>query len=345
MPLRTDVVDISENELLALNPEVFAMLLKDHTRSTPERCVNIFWATSDYKDLGHEYKYNAQILPHLVTGDNNKVVMPRVLKERAQQTLRTRDMAEVFTPAWICNAQNNLVDDAWFGRKNVFNTPCDVDGEHTWIPTEGKIEFPEGRTWQQYVNAKRLEVTCGEAPYMVSRYDTTTGQLIPLSHRIGILDRKMRIVAENVTTRKQWRYWSRQALRSCYAYEWQGDSLLLAREAFFISFIEYHNALYPDVKLQLDTLRSAAYVISWNVWQMDGLRGVVPDSCKATKVKDPTAIFADYVSSGQTVPCPGCLSGKLTEHNGDHCIIRDWSKPREKQRISFIKLMTSLPNK
>jgi hypothetical protein len=30
-------------------------------------------------------------------------------------------MAEVFTPSWICNAQNNLIDNTWFGRDNVFN--------------------------------------------------------------------------------------------------------------------------------------------------------------------------------------------------------------------------------
>ena len=27
----------------------------------------------------------------------------------------------MFTPSWVCNAQNNLIDDAWFGRKGVFN--------------------------------------------------------------------------------------------------------------------------------------------------------------------------------------------------------------------------------
>ena len=26
-----------------------------------------------------------------------------------------RGKAEVFTPSWVCNCQNNLVDDAWFG--------------------------------------------------------------------------------------------------------------------------------------------------------------------------------------------------------------------------------------
>lgn len=89
-----------------------------------------------------------------------------------------------------------MVDDAWFGRKNVFNT-CDGD---SWKVTDGVIAFPNNKTWQQYVDARRLEISCGEAPYLVSRYNTVTGEPIQVSDRIGILDRKLRIVSENTQT-------------------------------------------------------------------------------------------------------------------------------------------------
>ncbi len=56
-----------------------------------------------------------------ITGDNGYIIMPRVQKDKLLQKNRSRDMAEVFTPSWICNAQNNLIDTAWFGRENVFN--------------------------------------------------------------------------------------------------------------------------------------------------------------------------------------------------------------------------------
>jgi hypothetical protein len=42
-------------------------------------------------------------------------------KDKQLQQVRSRSMAEVFTPSWICKAQNNLIDAAWFGKKNVFN--------------------------------------------------------------------------------------------------------------------------------------------------------------------------------------------------------------------------------
>ena len=105
-------------------------------------------------------------------------------------------MAEVFTPSWVCNAQNNLVDEAWFGRKDVFNV--EDTANHTWKANTDKIEYPKGKTWKDYVRATRMEMTCGEAPYLVSRYDATTGESIPLQERIGLLDRKLRVISENV---------------------------------------------------------------------------------------------------------------------------------------------------
>ena len=97
-------------------PEVLTQLLRDHTTRK-----NIFWATHDYESLGAGFDYKDEILPERVTGEYGEVIMPRVLKSKKLQTERSKDMAEMFTPSWVCNAQNNLVDEAWFGRKDVFN--------------------------------------------------------------------------------------------------------------------------------------------------------------------------------------------------------------------------------
>ena len=80
------------------------------------------------------------------------------------------------------------------------------------------------------MDVKRLEITCGEAPYLVSRYDTVTGRTIPISERVGLLDRKLRVVHENTGTEAEWKKWARRAVESVYGYEFQGDNLLLARE-------------------------------------------------------------------------------------------------------------------
>ena len=218
-------VDILEDCIFRLSPDLLNTLLKDHTMSREGIQRNIFWATSDYESLGEGYQYADPILPHLITGDNGHVIMPRVLKSRNTQTARSRDMAEVFTPSWICNAQNNLIDEAWFGRKDVFNTEyTDEHGVHRWKSTDDNIVFPENKTWKDYVRDNRLEITCGEAPYIVSRYDTTTGEAIPLEQRIGLLDRKLRVVGENTETSGEWLEWAQEAYKSTYAYEWQGDN-------------------------------------------------------------------------------------------------------------------------
>ena len=167
-------IDIKENDIFALSPELLTTLLKDHTLSPKEgEQVNIFWATDNYEHLGDGYHYHDQITIPCITGDNGTVIVPRSVKSRQQQQQRSREMAEVFTPSWICNAQNNLVDDAWFGREGVFNTE---NPDHTWMVNTDPITFPEGKTWRDYVRDTRLEITCGEAPYIVSRYDTVKPQ-------------------------------------------------------------------------------------------------------------------------------------------------------------------------
>ena len=268
----SSLIDIREDYLLELSQEVLENLLRDHTTGK-----NIFWATHDYESLGNEYDYHAPIMPELITGERGMIIRPRVLKSRSNQADRSRDMAEVFTPSWICNAQNNLVDEAWFGRKEVFNVEDTTN--HTWKAYPHIIEFPDGKTWKDYVRATRMEITCGEAPYLVSRYDATTGEPIPIQQRIGLLDRKLRVVSENTETSGDWLEWAQVAYKHTYGYEWQGDNLLLAREALLWTFIEYYQEKFGKRPL-LKSINYMAYIISWNLWQMDGLRCVVPDSCK-----------------------------------------------------------------
>ena len=319
-------IDIREDDLLELSPEVLATLLRDHTTGR-----NIFWATHDYEALGSMYDYYSVILPELISGEHGMVIRPRVLKSKENQTDRAKDMAEVFTPSWVCNAQNNLVDEAWFGRKNVFN--IENDENHQWQANPNKIEFPEDRTWKDYVRATRMEMTCGEAPYLVSRYDATTGELITIDQRIGLLDRKLRVVSENTETSGDWLDWAQTAYKNIYGFEWQGDNLLLAREALLWTFIEYYQAKFGKAPL-LKSINYIAYIISWNLWQMDGLKGVVPDSCRNGVKEKIQTLFGE---EEQTVNCTGCQQDDLRRHNGTYCLICDWAN--DKKKIRFIDLI------
>ena len=327
-------VDTLESLLLRQNPEVFELLLKDHSTSTPGAQVNIIWATDSYADRGEGYAFHDQITTDKITGDLEGIIKPRSRKDRSEQISRTKDKAEVFTPSWVCNLQNNLIDEAWFGREEVFNTVTD-DGRK-WIPTEGPVAFPEGKTWKDYIRDTRLEISCGEAPYLVSRYDTVTGELIPIPERIGMLDRKLRVVSENTRTTTEWLEAARTAYQNILGFEWQGDNLLLAREALYVSFLEYFEDKFGTAPTPR-SCRSIAYVISWNLFQMDGLRGVVPGSCHD--------IVKGGLFNSETVPCPGCTSPDLLNltHNGIYCLLRDWGRKdpetgENNRKIRFIDL-------
>src|SRR5690606_26057304 len=143
---------------------------------------------------------------------------------------------------------------------------------------------PEGKSWKDYVKDTRLEITCGEAPYLISRYDTTTGEFIQVQDRIGLLDRKLRVINENVHTTGEWLKAVQTAYKNIYGFEWQGDSLLLARESLLVTFIENYKLKFDEEPL-LKSIKYIAYIISWNVWQMDGLKGVIPNSCGVRTVE------------------------------------------------------------
>ena len=127
-----NTIDILEDSIAKYGKSVLEILLKDKTMKK-----NIIWATTDYEHLGDLYKANREITAGLITGKNTKIIQPRITKAREHQNNRTRDKAEVFTPSWVCNEQNNLVDEQWFGRRNVFN----LSKENGWITVKEKIIF------------------------------------------------------------------------------------------------------------------------------------------------------------------------------------------------------------
>lgn len=247
--------------------DVLKQLLKDKTTKK-----NIIFATDAYSSINNTINAKSQITVGLLLGFDACVIQPRVQKSQEEQAERTRKKAEVFTPSWICNKMNNHCDEEWFGRPNVFNTEND---DQTWTINEEMIEFSKGKTWKQYVDSKRLEITCGEAPYIVSRYDAATGELIPVQNRIGILDRKLRIVNENTDSEKDWFTWVIRAYQSVYGYEFQGDNLLIARINLLNTFVDYMQYKWNRIPTD-DEIKKIVNIIVWNLWQMDGITGLVP---------------------------------------------------------------------
>lgn len=291
-----------QDEILRLHSMgLLKQLLVDKTTRT-----NIIWATDAYQEQGAEYQRDKEIKESLITGQNSDVIKTRARKAMEQQSDRTRKHAEVFTPLWICQKMVRYADDSWFGKTGAFSSSDEQSKEY--------ISFSSTHKWQDYVDARRLEITCGEAPYLVNRYDVSTGESILLENREGILDRKLQVVNENVYDEAEWLKWVIRAFQSTYGYEFQGDNVLIARVNLLMTFEEYLYARWKR-KPSVAEYREIVKIIAWNIWQMDGLSGTIP-YCKAEEEFHQFNLF-EWIANEE-------YQEKVNKQ--PHCRIYDWRR-------------------
>ena len=314
-----DNSEIFDNDILGdYGHDVLEALLVDHSVTTAKndgRAHHIFWATDDYESRGDGYHFFDEITLEAITGANSDVVVPRVLKRKELKKKRVKEKAEIFTPSWMCNFMVNNLDERFFGYREVFNK--EINDRHNWVVNRRKIAMPEGKTWQEFVKIRWMEYCCGEAPFIVSRYDTTTGDAIPIERRIGFLDRKLRIVSENTEGEEAWLEGARMAYQNTLGNEWAGDSLLLARENLLYTFSEYFVDRFGHQPTK-EWMKIIADIISWNIMQMDGLKLVVPCTCH-------DVVTTNLLGEKEVHPCPGCKAKDARKHNGIPVLVKSWS--------------------
>ncbi len=323
-----DKVDILENTIRRHNG-LLGILLTDRTRTTAAKVHNILWATDSYNN----HKPTDEINLDDVTGKHTYLIQPRIAKSKEEQKSRTRDKAEVFTPTSIVDEMNKQID--W--------------STGHWPANENN--------WQDYIKELRLEITCGEAPFIVNRYNAANGKkVLTLNERVGFLDRKLQTVSRFCKDKKSWLEWATIAYQCSYGYEWQGDNLLLARENLLYTFIDYWNDKFPNDKINLDRqvspeklqiLEDIAIIISWNIFQMDGLKYVVPMSCKPMTLEivdeiPPLLKILHPEDTNKTTVyhpkyCKGCYRKDPFSHNGKYVKIMDWQKQKT---IKFVNLLS-----
>ena len=340
-PLASDYGrDVPEWWLRETAPVVLDLLLAD--RSTGR---NIRWCTDDYAARGEGFSFGDEITTDLICG-SDPVIRPRVDKREEEQKSRVASKGEVFTPAWVCNVQNNLVDQSWFriGKRPIFSVESE-DGK-SWIPTSKEVRlkaFTDGKKDRKtYIGLSRLEMACGEGPYLTSRYDAATGESIPCAARIGIFDRKLKIVSDIAGSQKAWIGEALRALQSVYAFDWQGDNVLLARENLLFATLEAFSAKYPKmIGVSLSVVEEFASILSWNVFQMDGVKFVVPETCHDVAQTVPELGLG--APPPAPVRCPGCESGDYRLHNGVRPLVVDWTKSDfEPRAVPFHELFPSV---
>ena len=263
-----------------------------------------------------------QIKKEQVTGQYGNLIQPRASKSREEQIKRTKEKAEVFTPLHIVNKMN-----AQIARS---------------------LRKTQSHSWLDFVNSTWLEIACGEGPFIAGRYNPTSSSnaVVPVSRRVGFLDRKLQQVSKHTSDKSDWLYHAEIALKACYGYEWQGDNLLIARENILFTMNDFYsdfcaNKLSIKSKQSLDIgqLEKFAEIISWNIFQMDGLKYVVPMSCRhftKTILGQPTILDGTPPDIVELYECEGCKKNDHSKHNGKCVKIMDWATEKP---IKFITLL------
>lgn len=178
--------------------------------------------------------------------------IPRYMKTSVEQKDRTKEKAEVFTPASVVKKMNDSFDVGYQG------------------------------SYEDYIGKRVLEATCGEAPFLTTRYDAATGQQIPYDKRVGLLDRKLQRIPDDVDKHK-WAAFATRALQATYGYEWQEDSIFLARKNLLLNVIEYYVYRFNEYPDQ-DVISIWATIISYNIFRMDGISLCIPETNIKSKV-------------------------------------------------------------
>jgi hypothetical protein len=188
------------------------------------------------------------------------------------------------------------------------------------------------KNWKEYVDLERMEITCGEAPYLCSRYDVVSGEYIKPSLRIGLLDRKLIVISENINLKSDWYEYAKLAFKRTYGYDYQGDNVFIARGNLLLTFIDYYAEKFLENPGSNEIIEIAK-IISWNIWQMDGTKYVVPLSCHKEEFVQ-LSIFEEFQNDADD--CRGCVNGNIHQHNGIYSNIKDW---RSNKIISFVDLI------
>jgi hypothetical protein len=133
-----------------------------------------------------------------------------------------------------------------------------------------------------------------------------------------------------------------EAFKSSYGYEWQGDNVLIARENLLYTMIDYFKAKFnkaPSLTIQ----QEFAEVISWNIFQMDGLKYVIPMSCKHINLVIPgkLTLFGETPDKFEKHECEGCKFNIPAKHNGRYVKILDWE---EGKVVRFVDLLGKSEN-
>ena len=112
--------------------------------------------------------------------------------------------------------------------------------------------------------------------------------------------------------------------------------MLIARENLLYTFIDYYQAKFSETP-SLELQKEIAKIIVWNIFQMDGLKYVIPMSCKTETltISGAETLFGKADDHLEIKYCKGCVDKTAINHNGTYVKTMDW---KEDKVIRFIDI-------
>ena len=192
-------------------------------------------------------------------------LVPRSLRDKKVNKDRSKSKEEIFTPIKIMSQMNTMVLKDWFE-----STSKNKDNNSTNI-------------FEEYIDSTQMEITCGEGVFLCTRYNSETGEIIKLKNRVGLLDHKLHKLVDSFFNRNTDKIKSKDLFysyliriaKSMYGYEYQGDSLMMARINNLMSYIEHYYCVFEE-EMDGGIVEELTDIISWNIFQMDGLTQCIP---------------------------------------------------------------------
>lgn len=306
-------MDYNEINVFRNNLNILNILLFDRSSSR-----DLVWGTSMYKLHGDLYKEDSYITPKLISGKMKNLIKPKISKKQSDM-----DRVKLIFDSWRFNVDNDNKHNFKFDCNNVF-------GEEV----ESCFNDEE---WKNSISKKILVMECGEATCFVNRYNLEAKEVIEPFKRKGILDKRLSSINQNVDDEKEWYDMVLVAYKSIYGFDYRGDNVLLARENLLHDFVDNYKYKFDKYPSE-DKLIEIAKIASWNIWQMDALKFVIPFSCINIKKEDfQLSIFEDENDALSGNWCMGCRFDDFKRHNGTYCKIKDWDTNKIIKFVNLVK--------
>lgn len=178
------------------------------------------------------------------------------------------DEAEEVQTLCSWNRKLNQLDEVWFQRSGVFNTPT-AEG---WIPAADPVYFEDPFHWKKYVNQ---QIYVPDLDWGAALTFAGTSENLPLNERMGQLDRELRLVNENVRSQQEWQKRTSTMLARMLGCAKDPIRLFRARLCVLETCREAFQARFGHLPSARDE-KALAHIVARNLFQSEDELNTVP---------------------------------------------------------------------